>query len=320
MAATFYYSGDMPLSRTSATGTVDRPPRAVRRRVIAILCCATCLAAPLAIAQFRDRLPGSGIRDRFRGDVSRYERRRRMPSRSEFPTWDIKEGFQHDVFTFARVEYDSVGPFGWWCRWDNDYPDSDWNFSYRLQQLTALEVATESKVVRLTDPELFELPFLYMAGVQSVSLSRPEQAALRRYLLNGGFLMMDDFWSPRGRDHVLGEMRAVFPDRAPVELGLEHPIFHNVYDLQELPQVVDIRTWREGYSFERWHGPSGGDEAPHFWAYFDDDDRVVALLCHNNDLGDGWEREGENPDYFRQYSERYSYPLGINIVTYALTH
>jgi hypothetical protein len=47
---------------------------------------------------------------------------------------------------------------------------------------------------------------------------------------------------------------------------------------------------------------------------------MVALLCHNNDLGDGWEREGEDADYFRQFSEKYSYPMGINIVTYAMTH
>ena len=46
----------------------------------------------------------------------------------------------------------------------------------------------------------------------------------------------------------------------------------------------------------------------------------MALFCHNNDIGDGWEREGENLEYFRNYSERVSYPLGINIVTYAMTH
>ena len=47
---------------------------------------------------------------------------------------------------------------------------------------------------------------------------------------------------------------------------------------------------------------------------------VVALLCHNNDIGDGWEREAENEAYFREFSEKRSYPLGINVVTYALTH
>ena len=104
------------------------------------------------------------------------------------------------------------------------------------------------------------------------------------------------------------------------ELKLSHEIFHNVYDLKALPQVVDIRTWQRGYNFEYWHGPSEGDEKPHFWAYFDDNGRMVAILCHNNDICDGWEREGESTEYFHEYSEKFAYPLGINIITYAMTH
>ena len=50
------------------------------------------------------------------------------------------------------------------------------------------------------------------------------------------------------------------------------------------------------------------------------DGRMMAFICHNTDLGDGWEREGEDEWYFREFSEKKAYPLGINIVTYALTH
>ena len=56
-----------------------------------------------------------------------------------------------------------------------------------------------------------------MAGVQRMRLTSHEQAAVRRYLLNGGFIMMDDFWSPEGWANVLAEMRGVFPDREPEE-------------------------------------------------------------------------------------------------------
>lgn len=247
-------------------------------------------------------------------------RPRRMPSRGEFPTWGVSQGFEQDVFTFVRIRYDSLGPFSWWHRWDNDYPDGDWNFSYRLQQLTSLQVAPNSKVLRLTDPTLFDYPFVYMAGVHSMRLREAEITALRRYLQNGGFVMLDDLWTPEGWRNVAMEMERVFPGQQPQELKIDHPIFHMVYDLQELPQVVDIRTWREGYDYEHWHGFSGGDEAPHFWAYYDNNGRMVALVCHNNDIGDGWEREGENEEYFRLYSERWSYPLGINIIIYAMSH
>jgi hypothetical protein len=46
----------------------------------------------------------------------------------------------------------------------------------------------------------------------------------------------------------------------------------------------------------------------------------MVLICHNTDLGDGWEREGENEIYFREFSEKYAYPLGINIIFYAMTN
>ena len=94
-----------------------------------ILCGVVCLAATLAISQYQ------GGRSNNRSNRSRHEvlwRPRRMPSRSEFPTWDIQYEFKDDVFTFIRIQYDSFGPFGWWDRWDNDYPDGDWNFSYQI--------------------------------------------------------------------------------------------------------------------------------------------------------------------------------------------
>ena len=61
-------------------------------------------------------------------------------------------------------------------------------------------------------------------------------------------------------------------------------------------------------------------ETPHYKAIFDDDGRMMVIICHNTDLGDGWEREGEDPWYFHAFSEKYAYPLGINIVMYAMTH
>ena len=159
-----------------------------------------------------------------------------------------------------------------------------------------------------------------MTNIQRMQLSEVEFDALRRYLLNGGFLMADDFWAPQAWTHVYSQMKRLFPDREPRELSPDHDIFSLVYQLEGTPQVPSIHAWNQGYTFEYWHGDPQGDEGPHFWGIFDDDDRLMALLCHNNDIGDGWEREGENAEYFRTYSERVSYPLGINIVTYAMTH
>ena len=59
---------------------------------------------------------------------------------------------------------------------------------------------------------------------------------------------------------------------------------------------------------------------PHYRGIFDDKGRMMAIVCHNTDVGDGWEREGDNEGYFHQFSEKSAYPLGINIVYYAMTH
>jgi hypothetical protein len=47
---------------------------------------------------------------------------------------------------------------------------------------------------------------------------------------------------------------------------------------------------------------------------------MMAIICHNTDLGDGWEREGVAIEYFNEYSQKRAYPMGINILFYAMTH
>lgn len=242
----------------------------------------------------------------------------RTLDRSEYPTWEINRDFTQDVFTFVRIQYDSYGGYGRGGRsWQNDYPDSDWNFSLRLQQLTSLQVDANGKVLRLTDPEIFDFPFLYMNGVGGLSLSSEEAAGLRQYLSNGGFLMLDDFWGDWEWQVVTEQLAKAIPEWKPRELPLGHEIFHLAYDLQERPQVPSIRHWRSGRTYED-HGP-GSDRGPNFQGIFDDNDRLVVLLCHNNDIGDGWEREGEDAEYFHEYAVKWSYPLGLNIIFYAMT-
>ncbi len=267
------------------------------------------------LAQIDGFGPGS------RGGPGRGRRGNRpTPSRDSFPSWDINPDFSHDVFTFARIQFDSIGPFGWHDRWDNDYPDADWNFSLRLQQLTSLQGHPNGRVVQLTDPGLLDCPFVYMAGVQYLQLSESESEAFAHYLNNGGFFMMDDLWGEDSLRNVLEQMQRVFPNKSPVELSLDHEVFHLIYDLKELPQVTDYLTWSRGYDFEFSHEGSTGDTRPHFLAYYDDQGRMVGIVCHNNDLGDGWEREGEHAEYFEKFSLKHSYPFGINLISYVLTH
>ena len=56
----------------------------------------------------------------------------------------------------------------------------------------------------------------------------------------------------------------------------------------------------------------------HYRAWFDDDERMVAIFCHNTDLGDGWERHSADNWYGRNFSEGRAFPMGTNIVVHAL--
>jgi hypothetical protein len=250
-----------------------------------------------------------------------------MPAdRAGVPDWEIDKHFPNDVFTFVRVEYDSGGGYGYgrggWNRWATDWPDSDLNFSYRLQQLTSLKVNPEPITLRLTDERLFDYPFVYMIEPGALYFSEAEVVALRRYLLNGGFLMVDDFWGDYEWQNFYEQIKRVFPDREPIELDVSHEIFRCVYRLTEKPQVPSIHAWdgqeSGGVTWEYGHG--GDTRTVHYKALYDDKGRMMAIICHNTDLGDGWEREGEDPGYFRAFSEKKSYPMGINIITYAMTH
>lgn len=262
------------------------------------------IAAVLGIACLLVRT-SQGQRDRFQN-----------VGRNGVPDWTLDKDFSNDVFTFVRIQYNS---FNGWRRWTTDYPDSDLNFSYRLQQLTSLKVDPKGKTLKLTDKELFDYPFIYIVEPGGLQFTEDEVKALRRYLNNGGFLMVDDFWGEAEWDNFYFEIKRVFPNREPVELPIEHPIFHCVYDLKVKPQVpsIGVAQWGrgEGVTWEREDA-----KVVHYKGIFDDDGRMMAIICHNTDLGDGWEREGEDKWYFHEFSEKKAYPMGINIVFYAMTH
>jgi len=277
----------------------------MKRRWLAILLVVLAGAATVTLAQ-------------------RYYQRR--AEQRVVPYWEPDKEFAQDVFTFVRIQYSSgYGGRGYrgygrsGGSWATDYPDSDLNFSWRLHQLTALEVNPEGVVLELTDPDLVNYPFIYIVEPGRLAFSEDEVEALRRYLLNGGFLMVDDFWGEAEWDNFYQEIKRVFPDREPEELPLEHPVFHAVFDLKEKPQIpsIDVALYGRSQGIT-WERPDAREV--HFKAIYDDKGRMMVIICHNTDLGDGWEREGENEWYFREFSEKKAYPLGINIVFYAMTH
>ncbi len=252
---------------------------------------------------------------------------RAVPENHPLPVWSNDPAFAQDVFTFARIRYTSTSRgWGWGGeRWYIDAPDADLNFGFRLQQLTSLKVFPHEKDIELTSPELFDCPFIYIVEPGALEFTDEEVTILRQYLLNGGFLMVDDFWGDAEWQNFYEQIKRVFPRREPVELPMEHPIFHCVFDLGRVKnqlQVPNVGTGTDsqstGITWERNH--VGNTREVHIRGIFDDRQRLMVVICHNTDNGDGWEREGDNEYFFREFSEKKAYPLGINIVFYAMTH
>jgi hypothetical protein len=252
---------------------------------------------------------------------------------TDVPVWTNEPGFENDAFTFCRLRYVSA----YWGRrrslgsWSTDFPDSDMNLSFRLQQMTSLKVSPDGRFLRLNNKDLYNYPWIYMVEPGRLVLNEEEVKTLRDYLNNGGFLMADDFWGDVQWDNFASEMKKVFPEREFKELEMDHPIFHTVFDLrmpkQQL-QTPNVGTAMEsldssspyfGVTWEQRSGPSA--EEMHVRALSDDKGRIMVIATHNCDNGDGWEREtvGDGA-FFLNFSEKRAFPLGINIIVYAMTH
>ena len=292
-----------------------RPSRGLGRSIV------LCLAASLTGFMLHAEPPAArpyhfGIKDGSVPDDPREY------MRSEFPMWSVSREVPNDVFTFARLRYKSLAYSGRGNprRWLVDFPDSDLNFSFRLQQLTALQVNPRGCLLDIHPDQMRHFPFIYMIEVGDIVLTDEEARIIREYLLNGGFIMVDDFWGYREWDNFYAAFKQIFPEREPQELPLSHDIFHIVFDLKKKPQIphvsVAVANRATGITYQR----QPGSEEVHYRGVFDDRGRMMMILCHNTDLGDGWEEEGTDPWFFREFSEKYAYPLGINIIFYAMTH
>ena len=246
--------------------------------------------------------------------------------------WKLHPGFEKEAITFVRIHYNGSGRRGGPGH-GSDYPGAENFLSYRLQQLTSMQMSPHPDLIELTDPKLQQYPFIFMNDPRALRLSDAEVKALRKYLLNGGFLMIDDFWGPYMLDHFKQEMQKVLPGVKPQSLPFEHEIFHYVYPLASKPQIPSDdsaarnrydpdparRSWEDDFSRMQ---PMPAD----YIAYHDEKGRIVILICHNTDLSDGWEREDGWADpemgywFFTTYSQPLAYPMAINIFFYALTH
>src|SRR4051812_22441948 len=220
------------------------------------------------------------------------------------------------MFRSDRSEPGGIG-------WSTDYPYGEINLLTRLSQLTKTRVSRSSQgdvnywVVRLTDDQLFECPILIGSDVGTAVLTDAEARRLREYLLKGGFLWVDDFWGTAAWEQWAGQIMRVLPEYRIVDVAPTDAIRQAQFTIKEVKQVPSIFSWGGPGSDPR----ERGTDSPHadFRAIADARGRIMVAMTHNTDIGDSMEREGEDPQYFAEFSPD-GYAVATNIVLYALTH
>lgn len=195
-------------------------------------------------------------------------------------------------FRIARLRYGGGGD--WYSN-----PSSLPNLMRYIEEKTAIPTAREEKTVSLTDPDLWDYPFLYLTGHGMIRFSEMEKQRLREFFQRGGFLHADDNF---GLDEYFRpQIKEMFPEGELVELPFDHDIYHIFYEFPDgLPKI---------------HEHHGGP--PEGLGLFLNG-RLVMFYSYNTDLGDGWEdpEVHGNPEEVREKALQ----MGTNIVLYALSH
>lgn len=194
------------------------------------------------------------------------------------------------AIVLGRWHYDGGGD--WYAN-----PSALPNLAAAVRERTAIPVAARERAVSLTDPALWDVPYLHATGHGNLRLSEAEVPILRRWLVQGGFLHVDDNY---GMDASFRrEIARLFPDRPLVEVPLDHPIYALVYRFPEgLPKIHE----------------HDGKPAQGFGIFIDG--RLAVFYSYQSDLGDGWEDAAVHgdPEAAREAALR----MGVNLVAYAV--
>ena len=195
----------------------------------------------------------------------------------------------------VRIAALQYGGGGDWYQAETPLP----TFLAFVREHTAIDVAPEGDVVEPGADRLYRYPFLVMSGHGNVRFTAREAERLRHYLENGGFLLIDDDY---GLDeYIRPEMAKVFPDQEFRELPYSHPIYAHPYRFPQGPPKI--------------HEHDG--DAPQGFGLFHNG-RLVVYYLHESNITDGWEPASVHdtpPDLRRAARE-----MGVNVLTYALTH
>ena len=222
-------------------------------------------------------------------------------------TYEAGGGSSDHGFRFVRIRYQAT-PYTRAATWAYDYPTAEQNLYVALERTAKLYLEGPPIVLTLADERIFDYPVLYLCEPGFWQTDDEEVENLQRYFARGGFMIFDDFhdYRPNGPQwsNFYRNIKRVFPDREPVELTPDHPIWSLYFDIDP----VEAASTKDYEGFGRYDD--------RYFAIYDDDGRMLCVICYNQDIGDGWEW----PDRNWTGSSTVSFQMAVNFILYALTH
>jgi len=197
-----------------------------------------------------------------------------------------------NTFQIATLKYNGGGD--WYAN-----PTALPNLIEFANKNIGTNIRKDPATVEVGSNDIFKYPFLHMTGHGNVFFSKLEADNLRKYLLGGGFLHIDDNY---GIDpYIRREIIKVFPNTNLVELPTTHPIFNGKYKFENgLPKIHE-------------HNASPSQA---FGIFIDG--RLVCLYTFESDIGDGWEDAEVHND--SEKTRLKALKMGANILEYVFTN
>lgn len=174
--------------------------------------------------------------------------------------------------------------------------------AFEIMDRTSLEVAPLPRLLALDAPELFDHPFLYLAGDGPFpAFSERESASLRRHLGYGGFLLLDSVDGGAPFDlAVRRELTRALPESPLARVPSDHVLYKSFYLLDHQGGRQLVAPYLEGALL-------GGR---------------LAAVYSKNDLGGAWSRDDRGDwEYLVEPGgddqREQAFRLGVNLVMYA---
>jgi hypothetical protein len=193
--------------------------------------------------------------------------------------------------------------------WSHDWPRAEVNFAKILEATTYIDTYSEGaagRILTLDDPELFKYPIATIIEVGYWRPSETESANLRKYLLKGGFLIVDDFRDEWAIQNFAYQMQRILPEYRIQYVPDDHEIFNSFFRIEDPLALV----------------PPYGRNPPQYLALFEDNDpengRIMVMINWNQDLQEYWEFSDRG--YYPIDLSNEAYQFGVNYLIYAFTH